>query len=121
MDRPVAEWGALATAAVAVLGWIQALARLGPRVSRAERDIQALAAKVDNMAQKADVTDSAHGLSRQIAKITDRLEAMDSKRESARGDIGEFRERISRELGEIRAALYGPSFRIKPKGEDPRD
>lgn len=104
MDRPL-EWGAVATAAVAVLGWIQALARLGPRVSRAERDIRALQSRADRSADKGDVRDVVAGLSVQISKITDRLEAMDSKRESARGDIGEFRERISRELGEIRAML----------------
>jgi chromosome segregation ATPase len=120
MTTSATEWGAIGTAALAILGWVRTVSRFSARLDRAESDIQALQAKVERTAQKAEVKEDVCGLGEQITKLTDRLEKMDNRRESARGEIGEFRERISRELGEIRAALLGPGS-MQTKNGDPRD
>lgn len=125
MSNPVTEWGAIGTAAVAILGWVRSGSRFSARLDRAEKDIQTLQTKVERTAQKAEVKEDVGGLGEQITKLTERLEKMDNRRESARGEIGEFRERISRELGEIRAALLGPGpaamRQMQTKNGDPRD
>ncbi|MFP4309850.1 MAG: hypothetical protein ACLFQQ_21790 [Desulfococcaceae bacterium] len=126
MSKSLIDWGAVVAACLAIIGWAQTVAKFSSRMQRAEEDVKSLQSKLERRAEKADVIADVGELSAQIAKLTERLEAMDSKRESARGEIGEFRERISRELGEIRAALLGPGpvvyhqLRTKTK-DDARD
>lgn len=125
MSNTALDWGAVAAACLAVLGWVQTVAKFSSRLTRAEKDIQALESRFERTAAKSDVISDVDDLSAKITKLTDRLEAMDDKRESARGEIGEFRERISRELGEIRAALLGPGavamHHLRTKNNAPRD
>lgn len=116
MSNNAAEWGAMATAALAVLGWVRTVSRFSSRLDGAEKDISALQAKAERNALKADVRDDVCELSDEIERLSDRLEKMDNRRESARTEIGEFRERISRELGEIRTALLpAPGLTIRQK------
>jgi hypothetical protein len=74
---------------LALLGWIQSAARISARLRRAEKDIF-------NLQERSEKDDDL--IKRQLAE-------MDRRREGARNEIADFRERISRELGEIHALL----------------
>lgn len=99
------EWGAVVAVVLALFGWIQTVARFGARLGRAERDIRELSGRVDCAATKTDVETGLTKIGTDISKMDLRLDGMDRRRETARGEIGGFRERTSRELGEIRSLL----------------
>lgn len=81
--------GAGVAICMALLGWIQSVARITVRMRRAEQDICSLQ-------ERSEKDDDL--IKRQLAE-------MDRRRENARNEIADFRERISRELGEIHAIL----------------
>ncbi|MFP4031215.1 MAG: hypothetical protein ACLFTV_06605 [Desulfococcaceae bacterium] len=95
----------MAAAALAMLGWVQTVAKFSSRLVRAEKDIAGLKRRQELVAEKSDVREDIGDILKQIDKLSKRLEAMDASREGARSEVADFRERISRELGEISAAL----------------
>jgi outer membrane murein-binding lipoprotein Lpp len=100
-----------------IVGWISAGSKNRQKLSTALKDIQALQERVDRMQSREDARNSEEDLKAAIERIADHQIQMDQRRDSARTEVSDFRERISREIAAISAKIDAAPLCITPKRE----
>jgi hypothetical protein len=100
-------WGLALTAGVAVVGWVRAATRNATEVRDVRADVARLEGRLDQFQPKADALHTEEILLAEIRLIRRLIVEMDHRRNDARAEIQTFRDKVSRELGAIKARVCG--------------
>ena len=108
--------GAIIAILLALAGWLQSAARSTARIAGFKEDVDELRRKTDAFVAKdefretmtrvtCEIQAARRAFSGDIAEIKALIAEMDRRRETAREEFFEFRERMAGEIGAIRGAL----------------
>ena len=108
--------GAIIAILLALAGWLQSAARSAARIAGFKEDVDELKQRTEAFVAREEFRDTmtrvsceiqaaSRSFSGDIAAIKTLIAEMDRRRETARSEFFDFRERMAGEIGAIRGAL----------------